>query len=164
MYRYCRALDRMDRTLMSTVFSPTATVHYPTLRGSWSEFVDYVWVRHAQFEQHSHQLSNVLVWIDAEKQSAVSESYVIATLWRRPEDSSGPAQPTTSNRGIDTETCARYLDRWSKVDGLWVIDHRTCVVDISADGDEYGSIGGGKRNERDSSYLTLGANAATEWR
>lgn len=63
MFRYCRSLDRMDRGLMATVFHPAATVKYPTFEGSWLGFVDYVWERHRAFDQHSHQVSNIIVTV-----------------------------------------------------------------------------------------------------
>lgn len=171
MYRYCRALDRMDRTLMSTVFSSMAMVDYPTLQGKWSEFVEYIWTRHLDFDRHSHQVSNVLVWIDSGLQTAVSESYVTATLWRRSATPrtmdhidiaiENEEQDPSYAEGIETTTTARYLDRWSRAESVWRIDRRQCVVDLSVGEDTKGARGAGERNEHDPSYLALGTSVGT---
>jgi hypothetical protein len=146
MYRYCRALDRMDRHLMATVFHPGATVQYPTFEGSWQGFTDYVWERHQAFDQHSHQVSNIVITVSADGASALSEAYVTATLWRASaEAAAGPS------RGTSTHTLARYLDRWSLADGRWAIDQRRCVVDAMTKVTGPGLLGAGRRDADDPS-------------
>ena len=140
MHRYCRSLDRMDRDLMATVFHPAATVQYPTFEGGWRGFADYVWDRHQAFDQHSHQVSNIVVTVSADGTSALSEAYVTATLWRASADPS---------RGTSTQTLARYLDRWSLADGRWAIDHRQCVVDAMTEVTGPGFLGAGRRDGDD---------------
>jgi hypothetical protein len=148
MHRYCRALDRMDRLLMSTVFHPTATVRYPTLQGTWQEFVDYVWERHRSFDSHSHRMSSIIIAVDGGGTSATSESYVTASLWH----SAGASAAAGRSAGTHTETRARYLDRWSLADGRWAIDHRVCIVDVMTAADAVGETGGGQRDRNDPSY------------
>lgn len=80
LYRYCRALDRMDRDLMDTVWHPDATADYgPTFQGSASGLLDVMWANHAKLLGHSHQVTNVLIEIDGDR--AASEAYVTGTLW-----------------------------------------------------------------------------------
>jgi hypothetical protein len=146
MYRYCRSLDRMDRDLMATVFHPAATVQYPTFEGSWQGFVDYVWERHQAFDQHSHQVSNILVTLSADGASALSEASVTATLWRASADAAAG-----QSRGTSTLTLARYLDRWSKAEGRWAIDDRRCVVDAMTEFTGPGLLGAGRRDHDDPS-------------
>jgi hypothetical protein len=146
IYRYCRSLDRMDRDLMATVFHPAATVQYPTFEGGWQGFADFMWPRHRAFDQHSHQVSNVVVTVSADGASALSEAYVTATLWRACTDSTAD-----SPRGTSTQTLARYLDRWSLADGRWAIDHRQCVVDAVTEVTGPGLLGAGRRDGDDPS-------------
>ena len=164
IYRYCRSLDRMDRELMSTVFHPSGTVQYPKFQGTWMEFVDWVWGLHRAFESHSHQISNILIRFGEGGSSAVSESYVTATLWKPANDSptlplaeapdgAGGAQAQT--KGTKVGVWARYLDQWSRSDDGWAIDHRECVVDMKTETDAVGLVGTGRRDRADPSYALL---------
>ena len=121
IYRYCRALDRMDREMALTIWHPDGTADYgPTMfQGTGAGFVEWVWQAHASMLGHSHQIANVLVEVDED--TAGSESYVTATLWAEFE----PGTLTTIvSRG-------RYVERWSRRGGLWGIDHRRFVEDLT---------------------------------
>jgi len=118
--RYCRGLDRMDKEMAYSVWHKDGTAHYYDMfEGSGDGFVDWVWRSHEAMQCHSHQITNVLTKIDGEK--AVSEAYVTVVLWTLP-DAHGK-QMETVGRG-------RYLDRWSKKEGRWAIDHRELVLDM----------------------------------
>ena len=117
--RYCRGLDRMDKEMAYAVWHEGGTAHYHGIyEGTGHGFVDWVWEAHAGMERHSHQITNVLIEVDGERAS--SEAYVTVVLWTLPEDD-----------GAQTEIVARgrYLDRWSRRDGRWAIDHREHLVD-----------------------------------
>jgi hypothetical protein len=119
IYRYCRALDRMDRPLVAEVWHPGATVDYgPKFRGLAVDWVEWVWAQHERFYRHSHQMTNVLISVEGDR--AVSETYAIVTLRLRSEP----------DRFVDTVAHNRYLDRWSCRDGRWAIDHRRMVSDF----------------------------------
>ena len=81
IYRYCRALDRMDRPLADTIWHAGGTADYgPTMfQGTGEGFLDWVWPTHAAMLGHSHQIANVLIEVDGDH--AGSEAYVTATLW-----------------------------------------------------------------------------------
>jgi hypothetical protein len=121
IYRYCRALDRMDRDLALTIWHADGTADYgPTMyQGTGAGFVDWVWPAHESMLGHSHQIGNVLIEVDGDR--AGSESYVTATLW-------GAFEPdvltTIVSRG-------RYVDTWSRRDGVWAIDHRRFAEDLT---------------------------------
>jgi hypothetical protein len=158
---YCRSIDRMDRQLMSAVFHPHATVRYPRFEGTWTEFVDFMWRVHHAYEIHSHQMSNVVFSPSSDASSAVTESYVSATLWTPAAGSStaamsaapdGPGGVVTQTPGTQTEVRARYLDEWSLAGGHWAIDHRVCIVDIKTELAAIGLVGEGRRDESDPSY------------
>jgi hypothetical protein len=119
IYRYCRAVDRMDRELASTVFHEGATADYgPTFSGSAEGLIDKLWEDHASLAGHSHQVTNILV--DVRGDEAGSESYAFGTLWDIAED----------NTLVVLTAYGRYLDRWSRRNGVWAIDHRRFVYDL----------------------------------
>lgn len=118
--RYCRGLDRMDKEMAYSVWHADGSAHYYDMfEGSGHDFVDWVWQAHVPMQCHSHQITNVLTEVDGDK--AVSEAYVTVVLWTLPDAES--KQMEIVGRG-------RYLDRWSKRDGRWAIDHREHVLDM----------------------------------
>jgi hypothetical protein len=148
IYRYCRAMDRMDKDLLSTVFHPGADVDYPTFTGPYADMVDHIWNRHLALSMQSHQVTNLLIELDGGGRTAVSEAYVTAAWWRR--GAPGPEQ--TSEPGSLRIIRGRYLDRWSVDGSKWAIDHRRCVIDISTEWPVTGSVGAGRRDQTDPSY------------
>jgi hypothetical protein len=117
---YCRALDRMDKTLARSVWHADGTALYHDIfEGSGHGFVDWVWKAHAAMERHSHQIANAIIEVDGN--TAVSETYVTVVLWTKPDADGG--QQEIIGRG-------RYLDRWSLREGHWAITHREHILDI----------------------------------
>jgi hypothetical protein len=122
LYRYCRGLDRMDYDLSYSVWHEGGTAHYSGLfEGTGHGFVDWVMQLHSGMEGHSHQVTNVLIEFSPDGARAASEAYVTVRLRTRNEQ--GDA--------VDILGSGRYLDRWSKRDGRWAIDHRRYVGDLS---------------------------------
>ena len=120
LYRYCRGLDRMDRAMADTVWHEGGTGDYGEIfNGTGQGFLDWVWPVHAAMRRHSHQITNILIEVDGDR--AISEAYVTVAL--RTEARSG--------RLVDIVGRGRYLDRWSKREGRWAIDHRRYVDDFS---------------------------------
>jgi len=167
MCRYCRGLDRMDRECALSAFHPTATVKYPYFDGSAPALMDWLWAVHSEFDIHSHQMSNVIVQFDADVSTAVSESYVTATLWQADKKAKDVEQVVIRGEATDRVTegaragtlmiiCARYFDRWSVKAGRWAIDHRRCVVDIQTTSTTTGFVGEGRRDREDGSYALFG--------
>jgi hypothetical protein len=119
IYRYCRAVDRMDREMAGTVFHADATADYgPTFQGPARALIDNLWSNHGRLLGHSHQVTNILIEVDGD--CAGSESYASATLWNADPD--GVLVVLTA--------IGRYLDRWSRRNGIWAIDHRRFVYDL----------------------------------
>ena len=114
IYRYCRALDRMDLAMAATIWHPGGTADYglTMYQGSGAGFITWVWEQHGAMLAHSHQITNVLIEVDGDR--AASEAYVTAAL----RTESGPDEP------IEIVSRGRYVDRWSRRDGRWAIDHR----------------------------------------
>jgi hypothetical protein len=121
LYRYCRAFDRIDDALARTVWHADGTCNYSNRVGAPDMlFRDYLGpssAARASFRNHSHQITNILIELDGER--AVSEAYFTASLQSEPKDR------------IITEHLyrGRYLDRWSRRDGAWAIDHRQVIFD-----------------------------------
>lgn len=148
LYRYCRALDRMDHQLALTCWHEGATVDYgDSFTGTAAGFLDWVWPVHRDvFDAHSHQITNILVQLDGDL--AGSESYVTVTL----------RTAAAVGQQVDVVGRGRYLDQWSRRAGLWAIDRRTFITDVRSSyvpAPSDGSAGTGRRNLEDPSYDVL---------
>jgi hypothetical protein len=118
---YCRGIDRIDHELARSVWHPDGTADYVgVFAGSGAAFVEFCLTAHMTFAAHSHQITNVLIALDGDL--ATSEAYVTARL----RNAGAHESPT------DLIVCGRYLDKWSRRDGRWAIDHRLFVTDISS--------------------------------
>lgn len=152
IYRYCRALDRMDRDDALTIWHPDGTADYgPGMyQGTGAGFVDWVWPAHESMLGHSHQIANILIAVDDDR--AGSESYVTATLW-------GEFEPGTLTTIVSR---GRYVDRWSRRAGVWAIDHRRFAEDLTVTTAVPGAAAPGsdaspaRRDRADPSYEVLG--------
>jgi SnoaL-like domain len=153
LYHYCRGLDRMDRAMALSVWHPDGTADYGEIYlGTGHGFVDWVWPVHAAMATHSHQITNVLIEVGRDGDSAVSEAYVTAAVRTNPQD----------GQTTDFVARGRYLDRWSRRSGTWAIDHRQYVDDltevhrfpVAEVGDGSASVGG--RDRDDPSYALFG--------
>ena len=123
--RYCRGLDRMDREMAEDVWHADGTADYLGIyEGTGHGFVEWVWGAHAAMERHSHQITNVLIELGGDGESATSESYVTVVLWTLPD---------AEGRQLELVGRGRYLDRWEKRDGRWAIAHRVHVLDLSSE-------------------------------
>ena len=119
IYRYCRAVDRLDHALGYAVWHEDGTADYgaSVFQGTGRGFIDYVCAAHAQLLVHSHQVTNIIIELDSDR--AGSESYVTANLQMQAGD------------GIrHMEVWSRYIDRWSRRYGRWAIDNRTTIIDL----------------------------------
>ena len=102
--RYCRGLDRMDREMAESVFHEDAPANYIGMyAGTGRGFIEWVWGAHEGMERHSHQITNVLIEVDAADETAVSEAYVTVCLWTKPDE---------HGTQIEIVARSRYLDRW----------------------------------------------------
>ena len=120
LYRYCRGLDRMDRPMASRTWHPGGTADYVGMfKGTGEEFLDWVWPQHAAMYRHSHQMSNMMIEVDGDR--AGSETYVTVALRMKDGDNV-----------TDIISKGRYLDHWSRRDGVWAVDERVYLEDIQA--------------------------------
>lgn len=145
IYRYCRAMDRIDHELGYSIWHEDGTADYgeAVFVGSGRGFVDHVCAQHAQLLVHSHQVTNIVIELDGDR--AASEAYVTAHL-----------RMERGGKLLQMVVISRYLDRWSRREGRWALDHRQTVMDM----DEVREITPMKshevrRDRSDPSYLTL---------
>jgi SnoaL-like domain len=147
IYRYCRAMDRIDHELGYSVWHEDGTADYgpDIFQGTGRGFVDHVCIQHAGTLGHSHQMSNIIIEIDGN--TAASESAVTATL-----------RVMRGDTQMQIMVWSRYIDTWSKRDGRWAIDHRFAINDF----DEIREVTSlrqttrGSRDRDDPSYSVLG--------
>ena len=142
--RYCRGLDRMDKEMAYAVWHPDGTAFYDGIfEGTGRGFVDWVWQAHAAMERHSHQITNVLIELEGDR--ATSESYVTVALWTRPD---------AEGRQLELVGRGRYLDRWQRRAGVWAIEHRIHLLDLSSSVplDRADVSAGSTRDEQDLSF------------
>jgi hypothetical protein len=112
---YSRAVDRLDRELLLSVYHADAIDDHGVFVGSPQAFADWVIPMHtATHLSHQHCIFNSTV--DLEGTVAHVESYyMFVGLNRR-------GRPLAMSGG-------RYLDRMEKRDGRWAIAARVCVRD-----------------------------------
>jgi len=118
IYRYCRAVDRLDETLGCAIWHPQGQADYGDFyRGDGYGVIKLIIAQHRFCLAHSHQVSNILIQCAGD--NASSESYVTATV-RLAKD----------EQILQMTMWCRYLDRWQKTDGSWLLLLRTTLRDF----------------------------------
>jgi SnoaL-like protein len=141
MQNYCRGIDRLDRDLFTSVWHPDATVDYEGMnRCSAAEITDIFMENHRGWAFHSHQITNSTIKVTGDR--AVSETYVTAVV---------RSFPDSSGHSVDMHYRGRYLDRWSKREGRWAIDHRHLITDILSEYDVVDQFAGELPDRADTS-------------
>ena len=142
---YCRGLDRFDIDLWKSVWHDDATLDYESghLKGRALDMAAQMTVGHEVYAGHSHQIMNPTIRIKGDR--AVSETCAHAVL-------RGYADP--SGTVTDSHYRGRYLDRWSRRDGRWAIDHRTLTEELmwNQPADEPWSGPESRRDRQDPSF------------
>ena len=155
LYRYARAVDRLDMALLESVFAADAVIELGTIfSGDRTAFAAVVEQFMGPMTATRHELGNILIEVDGE--SAAVEAYV--TAWHR-----------LAAAGTDSELVvrARYLSRAERRDGRWqlvrhseVMDWGSLVTTDSAWFDQNGELPKGSRDSYDLSFGYLGIRRA----
>lgn len=151
IYRYCRAVDRIDVALGHTIWHADGVADYgaEVYQGDGRGVMDFICMQHEHALAHSHQVTNILIELNGDR--AASESYATATL-RLKRD----------GRLLQMTMWARYLDQWSKREGRWGLDKRISLRDF----DEVREVTAiyeharGRRDRSDPSYAVFAGAAA----
>jgi hypothetical protein len=145
IHRYCRAVDRLDVPLGHSIWHDDGIADYGAVyQGNGRGSIDFICAQHAKTLHHSHQVSNILIDLDGDR--AGSESYAFATLRMR--------------RGATLQQMmvwSRYVDRWSRRNGRWGLDHRVAIRDFDEirEVKPMGDHDVGRRDRSDPSYAVL---------
>jgi hypothetical protein len=118
IYRYSRAVDRLDADLLRSVYWPDGTDDHGIFSGNALDYVDWVMRFVGGWISTHHDNSNVMIEVDGDE--AYSESHW--TGWYRFHD---------GDAIFDQVSNGRYLDHFQRRDGEWRILHRVCVSDWS---------------------------------
>lgn len=117
LLRYCRACDREDERLLTSVFHPDAALEYPDFfTGLFQEIVTSMVQSRKRYSATLHVLTNISIKLDGDV--GYSESYIVAH----------------HTYDVAADTChfiggGRYLDRFERRAGEWRIAHRTAYMD-----------------------------------
>ncbi|MCX7282665.1 MAG: nuclear transport factor 2 family protein [Novosphingobium sp.] len=112
---YARGVDRADEALLASIFTNDSTVISGVVNGSGSDFArDITAFVRENLEMCFHSVANE--WTDVRGDDAVGEHYVIAQMVQA---------------GTEVLTGGRYIDRYVRRDGRWLIQSRTFVADWS---------------------------------
>ncbi len=133
MYRWCRAVDRLDKQGMLDIFWPGAIDSHGPYIGPAEGLVDWILERHKPIAVSSHFIGNLLIEF-ADENTALVESYVRTIQQYPPEAKQQLAQLTGGAAGrpdaaVDMFTSSRYIDRVERRDGQWRIARRDLAQD-----------------------------------
>lgn len=168
MYRWSRAVDRLDFDLMRSVFHPDAVDQHGAFTGGVEELIAWIRERHRRIPFSAHRLGNILIEF-AGADVALVETYV-ETVQRYPADGKeGLAQLSggqmgSAGVGAVLNSYARYVDRFERRNGEWRVAHRTLVQDWKRISDLPGEVWtpapgwpAGSRDRRDPLYAARAA-------
>lgn len=133
IYRWCRAVDRLDYEGMRASFHPDAVDRHGAFDGDIDGLVDWIRARHAAIPFSMHAVSNMLIEF-AGPDRALVETYV-RTTQRYPAEARQALDQLAGGRAgsgdgpMDLLTCSRYVDRFERRNGEWKIALRTLVAD-----------------------------------
>lgn len=120
IYKYPRALDRLDRDMLLSLAHPDARMQFgKQVFPSWAAYVDWLIKAHTDMLGNNHRISNILIEVRGDK--AVSESTGTATLLVK--------QQGRDDQYEERWMHSRYLDTWSRRQGKWALDSRHTVSD-----------------------------------
>jgi len=112
---YARGVDRADEALLAAIFTEDSTVISGVVNGSGAAFArDITAFVSSNLDMCFHSVANE--WVDVRGDEAVGEHYVIAQMVQA---------------GTEVLTGGRYIDRYQRRDGKWLIHSRTFVADWS---------------------------------
>lgn len=114
--RYCRGVDRLDRTLMRSCYHDDATDKRGFVGGTADEFCDFAISMLRALVSTQHLIGNAL--IEVEGDTAFGEIYLTAHH-----------RLIVDGVEKDLFVGGRYVDRYERRDGVWKIAYRTELHD-----------------------------------
>ena len=138
IYRYARAIDRMDEALLRSVFHPGSRHNHfyegpssdpsaPSSPEEPGDFIAFAFGFLSTCARTHHQLGNTLIEFDGDDAARV-ETYFTAYHLMRPKGDP-LAGPMAYDSEMDYLVGGRYVDRFERRDGEWKIVQRTGLTD-----------------------------------
>lgn len=133
VYRWCRAIDRLDYDEIRGVFHSDAIDDHGPFKGDVDGLIEWIRTRHQHIVSSMHLVGNMLIEF-AGPGTAVCESYVTCLQRYSAEGAAGLAQlagggTEIAGHATDLLIVVRYVDRFERRDGDWRIAARTVVFD-----------------------------------
>lgn len=135
LLRYTRGVDRKDWELVRSAYHTDAHDNHGNYKGGIDGFIDSLIRRHATIEQSLHLVSNLTIEF-ADTDVALLEAYFIVHQRLSPE--AGDARlaylrgaPIRPEEAVETEVVGRYVDHMTRREGVWRIQNRTVVFEVS---------------------------------
>ncbi len=138
VFRYARAIDRLDEALLRSVFHPGSTHNHfyqgpssdvarAASEGDPGDFVRFALEALSIYTHTHHQMGNTLIEFQSDSTANV-ETYF--TAFHRMRAQGDPlAAPNAMETEMDYFVAGRYIDRFESRDGAWKITRRTGMTD-----------------------------------
>jgi hypothetical protein len=126
LVRYCHALDRRDQALLASCFHPDSTHRHGGFDGLSADFLGFAHNVLVNLDMTHHHLSAPLIRLEGDV--AHVESYFTATH-RIPAVTPEGAAFVGNGAPQDLVIGGRYVDRFERCSGVWLIAHRIGVHD-----------------------------------
>jgi len=127
MFKWCRAVDRLDYEAIRAVFQPDAIDRHGPYEGGVDGLIEWVRERHANIPFSMHLVSNQLIEF-ADADTALSETYIWVVQRYDAEAGQSLTQITGGQSGggnvVDLVAASRYIDRFEHRDGRWAVAQR----------------------------------------
>jgi hypothetical protein len=116
--RLARGTDRLDAEMMASCYHPDGFDDHNSFRGSGSEFASWVLEALSGFQATTHFIASPDFHIEGDM--AQTDTYCVAHHL---------SQPDEAKRQHDIVLGLRYVDRFERRDGQWLIAKRVCAFD-----------------------------------
>ena len=124
LHAFCRALDRLDPSLMRSIWHQGGTWSDDSSNDSSPA------CHHAErlidelrgYQCHAHHVSGIIIKMEGEQAISLSQ----LTAVRRPH-------PDRTGMYLDQHLTQQCFDRWSRREGRWAIDHRRTLGEATSE-------------------------------
>jgi SnoaL-like domain len=116
--RLARGTDRLDAEMMASCYHPDGFDDHNSFRGSGKEFAAWVLEALASFHATMHFIASPAIRIEGD--IAQCDTYCVAHHVSKPDE---------NQRQTDIVLGLRYVDRFERRDGAWLIAKRICAFD-----------------------------------
>lgn len=113
-----RGTDRLDEELIASCYHPDGTDDHNVFRGSGAEFARWVVETLPHFETTMHFIGSPHIRVDGDV--AHADTYCVAHHISRPDE---------DGQYNDMILGLRYVDRFERRDGRWLVAQRVCAFD-----------------------------------